>query len=45
MPRVTMSAKSPSNTHTVLGIFHPRPMFAAELTIVSPLPSHTMLNH
>jgi len=34
----TMSAKSPWNTHTVLGIFHPRPIFAAEMTIVSPLP-------
>ena len=33
-----MSAKSPWNTHTVLGIFHPRPVFAAEMTIVSPLP-------
>jgi len=26
----TMSAKSPGNTHIVLGIFHPRPIFAAE---------------
>ena len=34
----TMSAKSPLNTHTVLGIFQPRPTFAAEMTIVSPLP-------
>ena len=34
----TMSAKSPWNTHTVLGFFHPRPIFAAEMTIVSSLP-------
>ena len=34
----TMSAKNPWNTHTVLGIFHPRPIFASEMTIVSPLP-------
>ena len=33
-----MSAKSPWNTHPELGIFHPRPIFAAEMTIVSPLP-------
>ena len=30
--------QSPWNTHTVLGIFHPRPIFAAEMTIVSSLP-------
>ena len=34
-----MSAKSPWNTHTVLGIFHPCPIFTAEMTMVSPLPS------
>ena len=34
----TMSAKSPWNTHAVVGIFYPRPFFAAKLTIVSPLP-------
>ena len=34
----TMSAKSPWNTHTVLGILHPRPIFATEMTIVSPFP-------
>ena len=33
-----MSTKSPWNTHTVLGIFHPRPITAAEMTIVSLLP-------
>ena len=33
-----MSAKSPWNTLTVLGIFHPCPIFIAEMTIVSPLP-------
>ena len=34
----TISAKSPWNIHTVLRIFQPRPIFAAEMTIVSPLP-------
>ena len=33
-----MSAKSPWNTHAVIGIFYPRPFFAATITIVSPLP-------
>ena len=33
-----MSAKSPWNTHAVVGIFYPCPFFAAEITIVSPLP-------
>ena len=33
-----MSAKSPWNTHAVVGIFYPRPFFAAKITIVSPLP-------
>ena len=33
-----MSAKSPWNTHTMLGIFHPYPIFASEMAIVSPLP-------
>ena len=40
--RSPMSANSPWNTHTVLGIFHPRPIFSAEMRIVNPL--HTMLN-
>jgi len=40
--RSPMSANSPWNTHTVLGIFHPRPIFTAEMRIVNPL--HTMLN-
>ena len=34
----TTSAKSPWNTHTVLGIFYPCPFFMAEMTIVSPHP-------
>ena len=34
----TMSAKSPWNTHAVIGIFYPRPFFAAKVTIVNPLP-------
>ena len=34
----TMSAKSPWNMHAVVGIFYFRPFFAAEITIVSPLP-------
>ena len=39
----TMSAKSPWNTHTVLGVFHPHPIFAAEITIVNPLsPSYNV---
>ena len=33
-----MSAKSLRNTHTVLAIFHPHPIFAAEMRIVNPLP-------
>ena len=33
-----MAAKSPWNTHTVLGIFHPRLILTAEMAIVSPLP-------
>ena len=32
-----MSAKSPWNTHAVVGIFYPRPFFAAKIAIVSPL--------
>ena len=32
-----MSAKSPWNTHAVVGIFYPRHFFAAKITIVSPL--------
>ena len=36
--RPTMSAKSPWNTHTMLGIFQPCPIFAAAMTIVSLLP-------
>ena len=39
-----MSAESPWNTHTVLGMFHPDPIFAAEMTVVSPIPFDTMLN-
>ena len=34
----TMSAKSPWNTHTVVGLFYPRPFCAANITVVSPLP-------
>ena len=34
----TMSAKSPWDTHAVVGIFYPHPFFAAKITIVSPLP-------
>ena len=34
----TMSAKSPWNTHAVVGIFYPRPFFAAKITIASSLP-------
>ena len=37
-PQPTMSAKSPWNTHAVVGIFYYRPFFAAKITIVSPLP-------
>jgi len=33
-----MPAKSPRDTHTVLRIFYPHPIFTAEITIVSPLP-------
>ena len=33
-----MSAKSAWNTHAVVGIFHPRPFFAAKITIVIHLP-------
>ena len=33
-----MSAKSAWNTHAVVGIFHPRPFFAAKITIMIPLP-------
>ena len=44
MISATMSAKSPWNTYTVLGIFNPRPIFNAKMTIVSPFPLHTMLN-
>ena len=32
-----MSAKSPWNTDAVVGIFYPRPFFAAKINIVSPL--------
>ena len=34
----TMSAKSPWNAQAVVGIFYPRPFFAAKIAIVSPLP-------
>ena len=34
----TMSAKSPWNTLAVVGVFYPRPFFAAKMTVVSPLP-------
>ena len=33
-----MSAKSPWNTHAVVGIFYPPSFFAAKITIVSSLP-------
>ena len=33
-----MAAKSPWNTHTVLGIFHPRLILTAEMASVSNLP-------
>ena len=36
--KATMSAKSPWNTRAVVGIFYPRPFFAAKITIVTPLP-------
>ena len=41
--KATMSAKSPWNTHAVVGIFYLRPFFAAKSTIVSPLsPLHNV---
>jgi len=33
-----MFARSPWNTDAMLGIFHPCPIFTAEMITVSPLP-------